>query len=106
MNKRIKIKETPRTDEDTQNFVAWYKWMYGDTSEATGTGQLPTIEKREEKLHVRIWKRKIRFALGNWANRQYIHKGWRKDTQLWRYYSELYLWYFPKVLDNNLGADE
>lgn len=49
--------------------------MYGDTSEATGTGQLPTIEKREEKLHVRIWKRKIRFALGNWANRQYIHKG-------------------------------
>lgn len=75
--------------------------MYGDTSATTWTGKLPTIEKREEKIHMRMRRRKIRFLLGNWANRLYVHNWWRRDTRLWKCYSELYLCYFPEVLDDN-----
>lgn len=86
-----------RWDKQTEEFVKWYRNLYGDTSVATWTGELPTISKAEEKLHERMWKRKIKSLLGSYANHPYIHRWWRKDTYFGKIYSELYLWYFPKV---------
>ena len=86
----IKQKETPWSDSDTQDFVMWYRSLYGDTSKETWTWELPTITKAEERLHKRIWKRKIRFSLWNRAYRLYVHKGWRRGNYLEKIYSELY----------------
>lgn len=86
-----------RTEKQQMERVNRYRWLYGDTSVATWTGQLPTITKAEQKLHERMWKRKLRLILWSKANRPYIHRWGRKDTYLGKIYSELYLAYFPKV---------
>jgi hypothetical protein len=49
-----------RGDKQTEEFVKWYRNLYGDTSK-----ELPTISKAEKKLHERMRKRKIRILLGS-----------------------------------------
>jgi hypothetical protein len=88
-----------RWDKQTEEFVKWYRNLYGDTSVATWTWELPTISKAEEKLHKRMRKRKIKSLLGKQWNQPYYHRWGRKDTYLGKIYSELYLWYFPIVKD-------
>lgn len=44
------------TDKQLKEFVERYRSIYGDTSVATGTGELPHIKAEEEEEHVKMWK--------------------------------------------------
>ena len=47
------------TDKKTMEFIDRYKSIYGDTSESTGTGQLPHINAEDEEKHIKMWKDKL-----------------------------------------------
>ena len=85
-------------EKQQQEFVEFYISLYGDTSKETGTGELPHIKASEEEEHKRIREEKLTEIL--WprkAKLPYIHKGWRKDTRLWKVMEELWLCYWPVV---------
>lgn len=90
------------TDKQQEKFIQFYQWLYGDTSEDTGTWELPTIFEDEEELHKNMWKLALRKILGK---TRYDKKYYRnKLTKLcyWEYVFEwLWLGYWPTVLNYN-----
>ena len=93
---------TTLTVKQSEQFVAFYKWLYWDTSKETGTGKLPTIFKDEEELHRNMWKLELTKILGKTkANRNYYHRWWRKEKYVDYVLSRLWLQYWPTVLDYN-----
>lgn len=86
------------TEKQQLEFYERYKSIYGDTSEATGTWELPHIKKEEEEEHIRmrndklteiIWPRK--------SKRIYKIRPYWPETVLHKVFSCLWLCYGPVV---------
>lgn len=86
------------TEKQIQEFIKFYRDLYGDTSEATGTGKLPEISKAEEEHHIRLWKDFLTSLIGvRKSKRPYTHKGGRTETTIDAVFNKLWFWYWPVV---------
>lgn len=86
------------TEKQQLQFIEFYKSLYWDTSKETWTWELPHIPADKEEEHYKIWEEKLTEIM--WkrnAKQPYIHKGWRKDTRLWKVMEGLRLCYWPVI---------
>ena len=86
------------TQKQIQAFIEFYKWIYGDTSKKTGTGQLPHIKKEDEEKHKKMWYNFLESLI--WprkCKRMYTHKGWRQETILDYCFNNLWFGYWPII---------
>lgn len=86
------------TEKQQLQFIEFYKSLYWDTSKKTWTWELPHIPADKEEEHYKIWEEKLTEIM--WkrnAKQPYIHKGWRKDTRLWKVMEGLRLCYWPVI---------
>lgn len=93
------------TQKQIKQFVDWYKelyWIDSYTEVAPWNKWLPCIFDHEEEKHIQMWKDKLtRIIWPRKSKREYIHKWWRKDTILWKVFSDLWLWYWPIVIKDS-----
>lgn len=75
------------TKEQEQAFIEFHRWLYGDTSKSTGTGELPKICNIHEELHENLWRKRIKDNI----------KGSKKYKD--EVFSWLWLGYWPVVVD-------
>lgn len=86
--------------KQSEEFVEFYRWLYWDTSEQTGTGKLPTIFDTEEDWHRSMRRAELtRILWKTKANSNYYHRWWRKEKYVDYALSWLRLQYWPTVLD-------
>lgn len=87
------------TRKQEQEFIKFYKWLYGDTSKSTWTWELPKIPAEEEEAHIKMWKDKLTKIL--WpkkAKSLYKMRPYGKQTVLDYVFSRLWMWYWPTVI--------
>lgn len=90
------------TYKQEQEFIEFYKWLYGDTSEATWTWELPKIPKSKEEEHIKLWKDTLtKIIWPRKAKSLYKMRPYGKQTVLDYVFSRLWMWYWPTVLNDN-----
>lgn len=95
-------------------FIEWYKSIYWDTSEATGTWEIPKIPEEEQEKHVKMWVDFLKELMGPKQCRKiYTHRGWNTEDYLHMVFNNLYFNYWPtyvtskwKVSDRNIWIDD
>ena len=91
-----------RDEKAEEKFIEFYRGLYGDTSKATGTWELPTIKPEEEEEHIRMWKEELTKILGKKnAKRVWKIRPYWPQTYLDYVFSWLWLGYWPTVLRSN-----
>ena len=89
------------TEEQSKQFLEFYRNLYGDTSKETWTGELPTISIEDEEKHEKLWRKEIRKILwGKIADKTYTYRQYWRQTWLDFTFQWLWLQYWPKVLPN------
>lgn len=87
------------THKQEQEFIEFYKWLYGDTSKATWTWELPKIPAEDEEAHIKMWKDKLtKIIWPKKAKSLYKMRPYGKQTVLDYVFSRLWLWYWPTVI--------
>lgn len=90
------------THKQEQEFIEFYKWLYGDTSEATWTWELPKIPKSKEEEHIKLWRDALtKIIWPKKAKSLYKIRPYGKQTVLDYVFSRLWMWYWPTVLNDN-----
>ena len=89
------------TEKSEKMFLEFYRWLYWDTSIATGTWELPTITKDEEEEHIRLWKEALTKCLWGKKKANSLYKMRPYGKQSWLDYAFGWLWlnYWPTVVD-------
>ena len=91
-----------RNEKKELQFIEFYRWLYGDTSEATWTWELPKIPKSEEEKHIKMWKDELTKILWpRYAKAIYKIRPYGKQTYLDYVFSWLWMWYWPTVVDDS-----
>ena len=94
------------TPKQEQMFIEFYRWLYGDTSKATWTWELPTITEEEKEAHIKMWKDKLKKII--WpkkALRTYKIRPYGPQSYLDYAFSWLWLWYWPSILKSKKQDD-
>ena len=82
------------SEKQINQFIEFYRGLYGDTSKATGTGKLPEINKSEEENHIKLWKEFLTSLIGvRKSKRPYTHKGGRTETMIDAVFNKLWFCY-------------
>lgn len=76
--------------------ISRYKSIYWDTSEATGTWEIPTVPEEEQEKHVKMWVDFLKELMGPKQCRKiYTHRGWNTEDYLHVVFNNLYFNYWP-----------
>jgi len=79
------------SEKQINQFIEFYRGLYGDTSKATGTGKLPEINKSEEENHIKLWKEFLTSLIGvRKSKKPYTHKGGRTETMIDAVFNKLW----------------
>lgn len=90
-----------RDEKKEKKFIEFYRWLYGDTSKATWTWELPRISISEAENHKKMWKDEITKLL--WPRRAkavYKIRPYGPQTYLDYVFSWLWLDFWPTVIDD------
>jgi hypothetical protein len=102
----IQCSKREMTYKQQEQFVEFYRWLYGDTSIETGTWQIPTIFKDEEELHRNMWLLALEKILGKTKFNKKYYPNQLTKLKRWEYVFEwLRMGYWPRVLDYDLTVN-